>query len=192
MNCNIFFRSTNFLFFCFISHHQPHRKTFDFNPDEVFRFSFYFCPLSLGFRNRGSPLKVYFGGLRQVSRNQLCFSLVLLQSRRSLHLYFSRHVSFKCPCGTKQCLSTCRWFQWNLSMLLFRAPHERQHETNWGTLCMCASLCLGSYVYWICLCVGRACLCDALWGKLAHTQQTSLGRAAGSPLSHVGPSQMCL
>lgn len=69
---------------------------------------------------------MYFCGLRQVSGNHWSFSPVLLQSCLSPHLYFSRHVSFKRPCGTKQCLSTCRWFQWNLCTLLFRAPNERQ------------------------------------------------------------------
>lgn len=71
-------------------------------------------------------------------------------------------------------------------MLLFRAPHERQRETNWGCSC-CVCLYVWIFVYAECVRVpGGVCLCDALRDKLARTQQASLGRAAGTPPSHVG------
>lgn len=131
-------------------------------------------------KNRKS-FKNAFGSLCQVSRIHSLHPPAVLSL---FHPYFqSEPVSFKCPCGTTRCLSTCRWLQRNCNTLL-------SEGTTWKAsmrrTCVCVPIFGVLCVICLC-CIGGVCLRDLPTRSRRHL--------AGQRLlvfSHVGPSQMRL
>lgn len=143
---SVLFPSISFLI---INHIEKHV----FIGVRYFDLVFYFCLCSLGISNTGSAFKSVFWQLTSDPQKSLIHFPSSSCSALSLFpLHFSRHFSFKCPRGTKQGLCTCRWFQWNLGTLLFRAPHERHKNWDAVDVCDCVRFCC---VCWMCVFMWR-------------------------------------